>query len=171
MQTPAMQGVTESEAEPLDQAQHSKYRSQVAKCFLFSQDRADILCIANELCQKVSNPDEQSMVKLQKLVRFLNREGQRRQVFRYGKMDDEVTTFTHSDWAGYKETRKSSSAGVTLLGNHTLKAYMRKQKIIAKSSAEAELYAAALGASKSKGIVSLRTDLGHELKPVLSPGH
>ena len=57
------------------------------------------------------------------------------------------------------------------LGKHTLKAYTRKQKIIAKSSAEAELYAAALGASESKGIVSLRTDLGHELKPVLIAGH
>ena len=61
----------------------------------------------------------------------------------------------------------STSAGVIQLGNHTLKAYTRKQKIIAKSSAEAELYAAALGASESKGIVSLLKDLGYELKPVL----
>ena len=67
MQTPAMQGVTESEAEPLDQAQHSKYRSQVARCLLLSQDRADVLFIANDLCQKMSNPDEQSMAKLQGL--------------------------------------------------------------------------------------------------------
>ena len=61
----------------------------------------------------------------------------------------------------------STSAGVIQLGNHTLKAYTHKQKIIAKSSAEAELYAAALGASESKGIVSLLKDLGYELKPVL----
>ena len=88
-----------------------------------------------------------------------------------GKMDDEMTTFTDSDSGGYKETRKSSSAGVVLLGKHTLEAYTRKQKIIAKSSAEAELYAAALGASESQGIVSLRTDTGHELKPVLSAGY
>ena len=108
-----MQGVTESEAEPLDQAQHSKYRSQVARCLLLSQDRADILFIANDLCQKMSNPDEQSMAKLQRFVRYLKREKQWGQVFRHGKMDDEVTAFTDSDWAGYKETRKSSSAGVT----------------------------------------------------------
>ena len=57
---------------------------------------------------------------------------------------------------------------VIQLGNHTLKAYTRKQKIIAKSSAEAELYAAALGTSESKGIVSLLKDLGYELKPVLA---
>ena len=76
-------------------------------------------------------------------------------VFSHEKMDNEVTTFTDSDWAGCKETRESSSAGVIQLSNHTLKAYTRKQKIIAKSGEEAELYAAALGASESKGILSL----------------
>ena len=54
-----------------------------------------------------------------------------------------------------------------LLGSHTLKAHTRKQKIIARSSAEAELYAAAVGASESKSIVSLLKDRGYELKPVL----
>ena len=55
-----------------------------------------------------------------------------------------------------------------LLGNHALKAYARKQKNIARNSAEAELYAAALGVSGSRGIVSLLKDLGHEMKPVLA---
>ena len=53
-----------------------------------------------------------------------------------------------------------------MIGNHTLKAYTREQKIIAKSGAEAELNAAALGASESKGIVSLLKDPGYEMKPV-----
>ena len=38
----------------------------------------------------------------------------------------------------------------------------------AKSSAEAELYAAALGASESNGMVLLLKDLGYEMKPVLA---
>ena len=38
--------------------------------------------------------------------------------------------FTDADWAGCKETRKSSSAGVAMSGSHALKAYTRKQKII-----------------------------------------
>ena len=42
VQTPASHDVTECEAESLDQAQHSKYRSQVARCLFISQDRADI---------------------------------------------------------------------------------------------------------------------------------
>ena len=54
------------------------------------------------------------------------------------------------------------------LDNHALKAYSRKQQSIARSSAEAELYAAALEVSESKGIVSLLENLGHEMKPVLA---
>ena len=49
-----------------------------------------------------------------------------------------------------------------------LKRYTGKQKIIVRSSAEAELYAAVLGASESKGIASLLMDLGHEMKPGLA---
>ena len=117
----------------------------------------------------MSRPTQQSLVKLKRLVRYLKRERQWGQVLRYGKQVEEVTTFTDSDWARCKETRNSSSAGVVMLGDHTLKAYTRKQKIIARSSAEAaELYAAALGASESKGIVSLLGDLGYEKNPVLA---
>ena len=47
-----------------------------------------------------------------------------------------------------------------LLGNH-----IHKQNIIVRSSAEA---VAALGASESKGTVSLLKDLGYEMKPVLA---
>ena len=49
-----------------------------------------------------------------------------------------------------------------------MKAHTRKQKVIAKSSAEAELYAAALGASEAKGVQSMMRDLGFAVKPVLN---
>ena len=82
-------------------------------------------------------------------------------MFEYGVLAEELTLFTDSDWAGCKETRKSSSAGVLMLGRHTLKAYTRKQKVIAKKkNAEAELYAAALGTSEAKVVQSMMFDFG-----------
>ena len=39
---------------------------------------------------------------------------------------------------------------------------------IAKSSAVAELYAVALGASEAKGVQSMMRDLGFAVKPVLA---
>ena len=169
VQTPAAPNVTEEEeSEPLGQEHHRRYKSLVARCLFLSQDRADITFIVNELCQKMSNPSQQSFTRLKRLARYLKHERQWGQIFKYEKIGEEVTAFTDSDWAGCKETRKSSSAGVVMLGAHALKAYTRKQKIIARSSAEAELYAAALGASELKGIVSLLKDLGYEKRPVLA---
>ena len=140
VQTPATPDVMEEEeSEPLSQVQHQQCRSQVARCLFLSQDRADVTFIVNELCQKMSSPNQQSLAKLKRLSRYLKRERQWGHVFEYGKMAEELAVFTDSDWAGCKETRKSSSAGVLMLGGHTMKAYTRKQKVIAKSSAEAEL--------------------------------
>ena len=158
----------EDEPEPLSQVQHSKCRSQVARCVFFSQDRADITFIVNDLCHRMSSPNQQSLAKLKRLVRYLKRERQWCHKFGYGRLVEEVTTLTDSDWAGCEETRKSSSAGVIMLDDHALKAYTRKQKIFARSGAEAELYASALGASESNEIVSLLRDLGYEMKPVLA---
>ena len=52
------------------------------------------------------------------------------------------------------------------MGRHYLKAYMRKQKIIVRSSAEAELCAATSGASEAKGIQSMMCELGFAVKPL-----
>ena len=171
VQTPPTHDATEEEELlPLSQVQHSKYRSQVARCLILSQDRADKTFIVNELCPRMSSPNQHSLAKLKRLVRYLKSERQWGRTFGYARLVEEVTTFTDSDWAGCKETRKSSSAGVIVLGDHALKAYTRKQKIIARSSAGAELYPAALGASESKGVVSLLRvrDLGCQMKPVLA---
>ena len=83
----------------------------------------------------------------------------------------DVTAYSDSDWAGCKETRKFSSAGVILLGSHILQACTRKEEIIAVSSTESELHAVALDASESKAIVSLLPDLGYVLKFVLAITH
>ena len=109
VQTPAALGaLEEEESEPLSQDQHHRYRSLVARCLFLSQDRADITFIVNELCQRMSNPTQQSLVRLKRLARYLKRERQWGQVFVYGAMTKDLTVFTDSDWAGCKETRKSS---------------------------------------------------------------
>ena len=41
-------------------------------------------------------------------------------------MNSEVTVFSDSDWAGDKESRNLSSAGVALVGQHLLEAYTKK---------------------------------------------
>ena len=116
------------------------------------QDRADIPFAVNELCPRMSDPSQHSFTNFKRLVRYLKGERQWIQVFEFGIMSSEVIVFCDSDWAGDEETRKSSSAGVALTG---------------RSSAEAELYAAALGASEAKGVEGMMRDLGFAVNPVL----
>ena len=107
VQTPATPDVTEEEeSEPWSQVQHQQYRSQVSRCLFLSQDRAGMTFIVNELCQKMSSPNQQSLAKLKRLARYLKREKQWGKVFEYGVLAEELTVFTDSDWAGCKETRK-----------------------------------------------------------------
>ena len=70
-ESPATHDVTEEEPEPLDQFQHSRYRSQVARCLFFSQHRAGCTFIVNESRQRMSNPTQQSLAKLKRQVRDL----------------------------------------------------------------------------------------------------
>ena len=104
---------------------------------------------------KMSSPNQQSTAMLEMLARYLKRERQWRQVFECGKLAEVLTVFMDSDWVCCKEFRKSTSAGVMVLGRHILKAYTQKQNVIAKSSAKTELYAAALGASEAKEVKSM----------------
>ena len=149
MQTPIIDDAIDENPVQLDPDRISKYRSHVARCLFLSQDRADITFAVNGLCQKMSDPTRHNFAKVKRLVRYLKGERQWIQVFEFGDMSSEVTVFSDSGWAGDKETRKLSSAGVALVVRHLLKAYTRKQKNIARGSAEAELYAAALGASEA----------------------
>ena len=146
----------------MDYMHSSQRRSQIARCLTPCQDRADTTFIVKELCQRMSDPAHQSLAKLKRLARYLKRERQWRQTVSCAKKSEEVTTYSDS------VTRTSSSAGVTLIGNHAFVAYTRKQMMIARSSAESELFAAALRVSESKGIVSLLFDLGYVMKPVLA---
>ena len=151
VQTPATPDVTEEEeSEPLGQDQHHRCRSQVVRCLVLSQGRADITLIVNDLCQMMSSPKQQSLAKLKGLARYPERERQWGHMFEHGKLAGELTVFTDSDWAGCKETRKSSIAGVLMLGRHILKANTRKHKGICKEQRRGRTVCSSIGSVRSE---------------------
>ena len=169
VQTPATPEVTEEEkSEPLSQVQHPQV--QITGCQMFVlQPRPSRHNIHRErvVPEDVKSHSAESC-QVEEARQVLETRETVGQVFEYGKLAEELAAFTDSDWAGCKETQKSSSAGVLILEGHILEAYTRKQKVIAKSSAEAELYAAVLGASEATGVQSLMRDLGFAVKAVLN---
>ena len=75
-----------------------------------------------------------------------------------------VDIYSDSNWAGCRRTRKSSSGGVVMLGDHCIKSWSKTQAVVAKSSAEAELYGVVRGATEGLGILTLINDLGGEMR-------
>lgn len=65
-----------------------------------------------------------------------------------------------SNWAGCRKSRKRTSGGTVMLGRHCLKTWSKTQAIVAKSSAEAELYGVVRSATEGLGMVTLIKDMG-----------
>ena len=80
--------------------------------------------------------------------------------FGYQGIVSQMTIWTDTDFAGCVKTRKSTSGGVAMLGNHMVKSWCSTQAIVALSSGEAEYYGIVKGASIGIGIRSMLGDFG-----------
>ena len=68
--------------------------------------------------------------------------------------------YVDTDFAGCKESRRSTSGGVAMLDGRCVKHWSKTQSTIALSSGEAELHGIAAGISHGLGLQSLARDLG-----------
>ena len=80
--------------------------------------------------------------------------------YKWQKAIDKISSFTDADWAGDKMTRKSTTGGCVMLGNHLLKAWSNTQTLVALSSGKSELYATLKAASEGLAMISIAKDLG-----------
>ena len=75
----------------------------------------------------------------------------------------ELTIRTDADWAGCRRNRKSTSGGTISRGKHCIKCWSKTQAVVAKSSAESELYGVVRGACEGLGTITLCADLGDQV--------
>ena len=71
--------------------------------------------------------------------------------------------YSDSDWAGCRQTGKSTSGGVIMIGDHFIKGWSRTQNHVTTGSAEAELIALVKCTAESLGVKSMAHDWGREL--------
>jgi hypothetical protein len=136
-------------------------RSVVARANYLSQDRPDIRYSIKELCRKMSAPTMLDWQNLKQLCRYLKgrpRMVQQRKMEKHEQ--DMIEVYVDSDWAGCPETRRSTTGGAIVVRGMCLKTWSVTQKVVARSSGEAELYAAVRGAAEGLGLRSMAKDLG-----------
>ena len=80
--------------------------------------------------------------------------------YRWQEVTSKVTIFSDANWAGDKQSRKSTSGGAILVGEHWIKSWSKSQSTIALSSAESELYACIKATAEGLGSISPMKDYG-----------
>ena len=164
--TPGIDGAGEldnDDDEEITGADATRFRGVAARCNYLAFDRPDIQYATKEICREMSKPTTGSLRRLRRLGQYLK--GKPRLVWRFDMQEPTTTldVYTDSDWAGCRKSRKSTSGGTVMLGRHCLKTWSKTQAIVAKSSAEAELYGVVRGATEGLGMVTLVKDMGSQV--------
>ena len=115
----------------------------------------------------MSEPTPAAWLALKRIGRYLI--GARRilQTFKWGEISGHIEGYGDSDWAGDKVSRRSTSGGALIWNGDVLKTWSVRQKTIALSSAEAELYAMTKCATQTLGMIQLMQDFNIVLKGVV----
>ena len=140
-----------------------RFRAITARLNYLAVDRVDLQYSVKEAARHMSAPRTSSWTLLTKIGRYLVGKPRLVMLFKWQSPTKKVTTFTDSDWAGCQRTAKSTSGGVVCIGEHVIKTYSRQQKVIALSSAEAELYAMVAASAESLAIIAYAEDLGAQM--------
>ena len=154
----------DSDEDPhLDPSKATKFRQFIARCNFLCQDRPDIQYACKEAARGMAHPKQSDWLKMVRIAKYLK--GKPRYAIMYKAQRDVhcINGFGDSDFAGEVETRKSTSGGMTCLGDHVIKTWSSTQSVVALSTGEAELYALNKTAAQSLGLQSLLEDLGVEI--------
>ena len=96
------------------------YRMVAARANYLAADRADIQYAVKECCRGMAAPQVHHLSGLKRLARYLV--GRPRMVWAYPwQQEENVTTFSDSNWAGCKRTARSTSCGIVMRESITSK--------------------------------------------------
>jgi len=147
------------EDKELAYQRHKPYRGVAARSNYLSADRPDMQHAAKEVCRWMSTPTETALVALKRVGRYL--EGHSRLVYRYDFQEaTQIDCYSDTDWAGCPRTRRSTSGGCLMLGQHLIKSWSTTQVPISLSSGEAEFYGVVKASSVALGYQAMMEDLG-----------
>jgi len=152
----------------LDDGDATKYRQIVGKLMWLACDRADIQYSVKELAREVAESTDLSMMKAQRVLRYLKKYPTYEQRFAPEEWPKVITVDVDANWAGCRRTRRSTSSAHIKIGNTLIKAISRTQATVALSSGEAEFQAICLGVAEGLWFQAMIEEvLGIKMKVVV----
>ncbi len=141
---------------------NTAFRGAAARDNYLAPDRIDVQFACKEVCRSMSRPTRHAWEALKRICRYLNRAP--RLVYEFKQQSvSHVDVYTDTDWAGCPRTRKSTSGGCVMFGQHAVKHWSSTQASVSLSSGEAEFAGVIRGAGQGLGYQALLSDLGVEV--------
>lgn len=155
------------EDSPLSPEDAANLHSGIAQLlYLSTRIRGDISLPVNYLCTQVSCLKNDHKEKFMKILQYLNLK--KNLSLRLECENEEPTIEAYADAAyGVTQSRHSQSGHVIILGKGAIVMSSHKQKIVTKSSTEAELVAASDIISSITSVKSILTDLKIKIKGII----
>jgi hypothetical protein len=122
--------------------------------------RPDIAFAVNQLTQRMQSPTIADAKACDRVFRFLA--GTKTLGLLFGRRDDKppVSAYADADWGNDKNDRKSITGWIAMLHGDPISWASKKQKVVAQSTCEAELYAEAAAINETKWLSGLLDELG-----------
>lgn len=136
-------------------------------CQYFVLDRLEEKFAVKEVMQGMARPQKKHLAMLKRVVRFMKGKPNQSYKFEYGQTMEHVVVIVDGDWAGDKETRRSSSAGIEFVGDHIMNDSSSTQATIALSSTESEYNAMVLDAGHGILTRNILRDMGYPIVSII----
>lgn len=138
----------------------TEYRALVGSLQYLSLTRPDVAYAVNRLSQFMHSPTTHHFKALKRLLRYLSGTHHKGILF-HVQPPLHLHAFTDADWAGDKDTFRSTTGYIVYLGKNPIAWSSKRQKTLARSSTEAEFCAVASTSTKILWIISLLREIGY----------
>uniref|UniRef100_A0A6N2MRA1 Integrase catalytic domain-containing protein n=1 Tax=Salix viminalis TaxID=40686 RepID=A0A6N2MRA1_SALVM len=135
------------------------YQRLVGKLIYLSHTWPDIVYAVSVVSQFMHSPGEEHMKVVYRILRYIKSAPGRGLLFSKKEVQD-IKGYTDSDWAGNQTDRRSTSGYFTFVEGNLVTWRSKKQKVVARSSAEAEFRGMAHGVCELLWIKHVLQDLG-----------
>ena len=123
----------------------TRYQKLVRKLIYLSHTRLDISFYVGVVSQLMHDPMEEHLEAVYQILRHLKKNPGRGLMFKMVGGDLTIEAYTDADWARSIIDRRSTSGWCRFVGGNLVTWRSKKQSVVARSSAEAEYAAIALG--------------------------
>ena len=144
----------------LSPAETARYGALAATANCLAMDRGDIVYCAKESTRHMATPTTADWEKVVRLGRCLFNRRRVRLWNKFEEMPCQLETYSDTDWAGCRRTRRSTTGGYAVARSHLIKMWCKTQAVVALSSAEAELYVLVRASAETMELISMYKDLG-----------